>query len=509
MSRWRPDVTAAVASIALMVGVVLLSLGFGGAFNRTKPAPAVLPSGQALAPAPGGAVRTFDLKAAPATLELRPGLTTPVWAYNGTVPGPELRVTAGDLVRVKFSNQLPQATTLHWHGVSLPNGEDGVAGVTQDPVAPGQSVTYAFVVSQPGTYWYHSHQRSAEQVGQGLYGALVVEPRDAPQPVLDKVLIYSEWPLGTPQATPPPGDDASMARYGVYSVNGRSGDGIQPLTFKAGQTVRLRLVNAGFLTHYLHIHGAPFTITGFDGAEVTGGPPVEGVISLAAGERVELQFVAPDAPVAIHAHDPSAPASQLRLPMVPIGTAVPAVIPGEDDSISGQVIDLYNYPARAADPVWPTGTSPNRSFTLNLSAVMGHARSDAQGMLGMGGGENTFAINGRSFPDTATLEVAKGDRVEITFANSDVLEHSMHLHGQAFQLLAVNGRPLAGSLVKDTVDVLPGQSVTVGFLASNPGWWMLHCHELHHAAGGLDTLIHYQGAPRLAYLGGAYEGSPE
>ncbi len=229
----------------------------------------VAPSGQPQVSAPGGSVSDFTLTAARATLELEPGLTTAVWAYNGTVPGPELRVETGDLVRVRFENRLPAPTTIHWHGVPVPNGQDGVAGVTQDAIPAGGSATYAFVAPQPGTYWYHSRQDSANQVGRGLYGALVVEPRAVPAGILDQTLIYVEWPLGGPQPTPPPGDGADMMRYGVYSVNGRAGSAIQPIRFQPGQTVRLRLVNAGNLIHYVHPHVA-YRIVGIDGSQLTG-----------------------------------------------------------------------------------------------------------------------------------------------------------------------------------------------------------------------------------------------
>lgn len=498
---------AALTSILVVAAVAVAVFGPWSRSPR-QAMQAVLPSAQALEPASGGSVRSFDLTAAPATLELRPGLQVPVWAYNGTVPGPELRVTTEDLVQVSFRNELPDSTTIHWHGVSLPNGEDGVAGVTQDPVAPGHKVTYAFVAPQPGTYWYHPHQNPAEQLDRGLYGALVVEAKGATKAGLDQVLVYDEWPMGAGQATPPPGDDATMMRYGVYSVNGKSGNGIGPIRFTPGQTIRLRLVNAGYLTHYLHIHGAPFVITGFDGSEVSGGPPTDHALPLAAGERLEVEFVAPAGPMVIRAHDPSAPAAQMRVPLVPVGQPVPAEVPGEQDSISGEVLDLYNYAAKVADPIWPSGTAPTKSFTLKLSELMGHARSDTAGMTGMSGNQTSFGINGKSFPDTANLEVSQGDWVQITFANEGRLEHPMHLHGHDFQLLSINGKPTAGVLIKDTVDVLPGSAITVGFVADNPGWWMLHCHELHHAGGGMDTLVRYKDAPRLAGLGGPFEGSP-
>jgi FtsP/CotA-like multicopper oxidase with cupredoxin domain len=250
-SRMAQGAWLALGTIVLFVAAAVLVFAATGP-DRSTAVRLVAPSGQAQQPAPGGAVRDFTLTATPATLALGPGLTATVWGYDGTVPGPELRVQTGDLVRVRLQNRLPVPTTIHWHGVPVANGQDGVAGVTQDAVAPGGSATYAFVAPQPGTYWYHSHQDPANQVGLGLYGALVVEPRTPASGVLDQTLIYGEWALGQAQPMAPPGDGADMVRYGVYSVNGRTGSAIQPVRFQPGQTVRLRLVNAGNLTHYIH-----------------------------------------------------------------------------------------------------------------------------------------------------------------------------------------------------------------------------------------------------------------
>lgn len=501
-SRSALGVWLALGTILLFAGAAVLILA------ATRPARLVPPSGQAEQPAPGGAVRDFALTAAPATLELRPGVTTGVWAYNGTVPGPELRVQAGDLVRVRLENDLPAPTAIHWHGVPVPNGEDGVAGLTQDAIPAGGSATYAFVAPQPGTYWYHAHQRSADQVDRGLYGVLVVEPRAAPAGILDQALVYDEWPLGRPQPTPPPGDGADMERYGVYSVNGRSGAAIQPVRFQPGQTVRLRFVNAGYLTHYIHPTVA-YRIVGLDGGELTGGPETRHAFPLAAGRRVEIEFTAPDTPVWLQAHDPSPPAQELGVVVLPEGMSIPAE--PRQESISGLLLDLYAYPARAVDEPWPDGTTPTRSFTLGLDEVMGMplTHDAVPGMAGMPGMNTRYTIDRAAFPETGVLTVEQGDRVEITFVNRGQLEHPMHLHGHAFRLFARDGRPLPGALVMDTVLVEPGSSYTVGFVAGNPGWWAIHCHELHHAAGGMMTLLRYQGSQRLAEAGGPAGNDPE
>lgn len=509
MRLLRTDVTAAAVTIVVFVVLVGLVIGYSGGFTHRNVAPAVAPSGKAQQPEPGGSVRSFALTAAPATLELKAGLQVPVWAYNGTVPGPELRVKVGDLVRVQFTNNLPTGTTIHWHGLAVPNGQDGVAGVTQDVIPSGGTAAYAFVATTAGTYWYHPHQDSAVQEGRGLYGALIVEPRDASLlPALDQTLIYDEWQLGPPQATPPPGDDVTMFQYGTYSVNGRTGGGIQPIRFQPGTPVRLRLINAGFLTHYIHVHGVPVRIVGADGHELIGGPPTEHAVAIGAGERVDVEFTAPASAVWVQAHDPSAPATQIGVPLLPVGAPMPAQMPGQNEAISGEVLDLLNYPARAESPIWAAGVNATKSFTLTLNETMGAMPDQRIGIPGMAGMGRQYLINGVSFPNTQQLEIAQSDLVSLTIVNRGRLEHPMHLHGGAFPILAVNGNPVAGQLVKDTVLVDPGESITVGFRADNPGWWMLHCHELHHAAGGMDTLVYYSGFGRLANLGGSYGNSP-
>lgn len=511
MKSWRPDVTAALVSIAVFVAIIA-AVVFSSSGGRTsgRAAPATLPSEQAQQPAPGGSVRSFQLSAGPATLELRPGLQVLVWAYNGSVPGPELRVKVGDLVRVQFTNNLPAGTTIHWHGLVVPNGQDGVAGVTQDVIPSGGMATYAFAAATAGTYWYHPHQDSALQEDRGLYGALIVDPRDGiSAPTLDQTLIYDEWTLGSAQATPPPGDDATMVIYGTYSVNGRTGDGILPIRFQSGTTVRLRLINAGSLTHYIHVRGVPVRIVAADGHELIGGPPTEHAVAIGAGERIDVEFTAPSSSVWVQAHDPSAPATQIGVPFLPVGAPLPTQMPGRNESISGQLLDLLNYPARAESPVWPDGSTATRSFTLSLNEAMSAMSDQRFGMPGMAGMQTQYRINGSSFPNTQPLEVTQGDLVSLTIENRGRLEHPMHFHGGAFEIVARDGQPTAGQLVKDTVLVEPGESITIGFRADNRGWWMLHCHELHHAAGGMDTLLYYAGSDRLASLGGSYGNSPE
>jgi len=205
-----------------------------------------------LAARPTGQIRSFELVAAPADLPLIDGGRLKVWAYNGSVPGPTLRVRLGDTVRVRFQNQLPQATTVHWHGVRLPNAMDGVPYLTQPPVEPGQSFVYEFTPKDAGTFWFHPHLRSSEQVERGLYGVLIVEDAQPAPYARDLTWVLDDWLLdegGGPGQERQifaefntPHDLAHDGRWGnALTINGRTH---QRLALRAGERVRLRLVNS-------------------------------------------------------------------------------------------------------------------------------------------------------------------------------------------------------------------------------------------------------------------------
>jgi FtsP/CotA-like multicopper oxidase with cupredoxin domain/plastocyanin len=246
-------------------------------------------------------VRAFELEAAPMKWELQPGLVVDGWGYNGQIPGPELRVREGDLVRVHLRNRLPVPTTIHWHGLDVPLAMDGVPGLSQAPVAPGEEFTYEFVATNPGTRWYHSHVDSNAQLELGLYGALIVEPR-APEPdqfarevtyLLDeKALDFTpEVALGTsqlPQREFGNGRGGAL-QYDAFLINGRLGDAIPPLRIASGERLRLRLINAGNLPHAMHLHGQSFSIVATDGNPVPAGQRVvKDTVLIGPGERYDL-----------------------------------------------------------------------------------------------------------------------------------------------------------------------------------------------------------------------------
>jgi FtsP/CotA-like multicopper oxidase with cupredoxin domain len=273
-----------------------------------SPAVAAPPPHQHAVPARApGALREFTIETKEASWEIFPGAAVKAWTYNGQVPGPEIRVTEGDLVRVTLKNSLPEPTTIHWHGVDVPNNMDGIPGITQDAVPPGGTFTYEFVATNPGTRWYHSHQDSEIQLPLGLYGPMIVEPAApvAGEPVYDREYTYvlSEWSLAltpdvaTGNATLPrsgPGAPHSkQLDYDFFLMNGHAHESIEPVMLSKGERVRIRLINAGSLVHTVHTHGHSFKIVATDGNPV---PAVAQLtkdsVTLGPSERVDIELLA-------------------------------------------------------------------------------------------------------------------------------------------------------------------------------------------------------------------------
>jgi len=213
-------------------------------------------------------VKVFHLTTSPVRWEFAPGQFAQAFAYNDQVPGPQIRVHRGDTVRVVLTNHLTQPTTIHWHGLTVPNAMDGVPYVTQDPVMPDQAFTYQFkVVDPPGTYLYHSHFNSTEQVGDGLYGAFVVVPR------------HSSWDVEYAEIL----NDGTLG----FTIDGKGWPATAPLTATLGQTVLIRLANVGQMLHPLHLHGYHFTVIAQDGASV-GRPYSADTLVIAPGETYDV-----------------------------------------------------------------------------------------------------------------------------------------------------------------------------------------------------------------------------
>jgi manganese oxidase len=249
--------------------------------------------GQPLSYREENGVKVFELTTKAVQWEILEGVTVTAYTYNGTVPGPMIRVTEGDQVRIIVKNELPDPTTVHWHGVEVPNAMDGVPGVTQDPIQPGESFTYEFIAKPAGTFMYHSHFEGDVQVGAGLYAPFIIEPKEpeANPPVVDKVLMISELRMTDGETF------AAMPMAGMepnyFTINGKSFPATEMITVKKGDLVRLRLIAIGQFIHPMHLHGMPFKIIATDGHPVPEGAQLtKDTVSIAPGERYDIEFVA-------------------------------------------------------------------------------------------------------------------------------------------------------------------------------------------------------------------------
>jgi FtsP/CotA-like multicopper oxidase with cupredoxin domain len=447
---------------------------------------------QLLGPTTAAHVDTFTLTAEPAQLSLGNGVTTNALTFNGTSPGPTLRVRQGDLVVVHLVNHLRVPTTIHWHGYPVPAGEDGVAGLTQDAVQPGQIYTYRFLATVPGTYWYHSHQDQFVQVGAGLFGALVVDPATpSVHDDVDATVVLHEW--------------RAQGRQ-VVAMN----DSIGALSIPAqpGNWVRLRLINTANSLHLPTLIGAPFEVVALDGHDLHDPQPLTGtLLPVGAGQRYDIRFQMPEhgtvslriaddrryGPISqghIDMSQVGKPTPLLPSPAAVIGTGSPAPTP---EVVPGRWFDLAGYGTPA-----PSGITLNSRFDAAYTLHL-----DDQLMIAHGRPLPIFTISGKASPMTDPIMVHTGELVRIHFVNDSADIHPMHLHGHTFTVLEVNGRPLTGGPVQlDTALVLPHETYDVGFLANNPGIWMLHCHDLFHSSHGMDMMVMYQGVTTPFHPGG-------
>ena len=252
--------------------------------------------GRPLAHTVDGDVWVFRLEATPVRWEILPGRRVTAWTYNGTVPGPEIRVPYGQRIRVLVENGLPDPTTVHWHGIDVPNAMDGVPGVTQDPIEPGGSFTYEFDAipagrdSSGGTFLYHSHVDEDRQFGLGLSGAFVIEPKQPAQRYdVERTVVVQEWNLDVATGETRPAMDMDGMRPTFFTLNGKSYPATERISVERGDRVLLRLVGAGSQSHPMHLHGTDFTVVAKDGHPLAA-PFRADVIQVGSGERYDIAF---------------------------------------------------------------------------------------------------------------------------------------------------------------------------------------------------------------------------
>lgn len=417
-------------------------------------------------------VLEIELVARETTARFVPAGPTTLAGYDGSIPGPLLELAVGDRLVVHFRNELSEPTTIHWHGVRVPNAMDGVPDHTQPAVSPGGRFTYDFVVPDEGLYWYHPHLRSAAQVAAGLYGAIVVRAADEPE-VDEAVLVLSDVGVdGATGALLPPdlgGDLATLfGREGnVILVNGR----VRPtIRARSGVPMRLRLVNAAISRYFaLDLSGTTFTVVGGDAGFFARSREVATLL-LVPGQRLDV-LLAP--------HGPAGRVLPLR--WLPFDRGYGTTEFREPEDILRVVLERG-----PSDPV-PLPAAPPRAFTpidgTGATEVdLELTRNDVGGTLALG-------IDGVPSWAAPPIPARIGEVQRWTIRNSIEWAHPFHLHGFFFQPLDPGGRPTG--VWADTIDVAHTDGVR-SFLVrfdERPGMWMFHCHILDHADAGMMGMV--------------------
>ncbi|AXT85046.1 copper oxidase [Aeromicrobium sp. A1-2] len=444
-----------------------------------------------LSAAPGQSVVERTLVAKPATLDLG-GTAVETWAFGDTAPGPLIRANAGDLLRIRFENQLPADTTVHWHGIALRNEADGVPGLTQNPITSGDSFLYEFTAPDPGTYFYHPHV--GVQLDRGLYAPLIIDdPRETGGYDSEWVLVLDDWVDGTGR-TPddvlaelsaadgedsggmggmdmggksmgdPPFGDAGDVAYPHYLINGRVPTAPDVLRGKPGERVRLRIINAGSDTLFtVALGGHRLTITHTDGYAVQ--PRETDALYIGMGERYDAIVTLEDGVFPLVAAPYGKKGQAMALVRTGAGSApAPTVHLTELDGAILEANDL-----QPAESTRLPSRKPDATEMVHLSGQMAPYR---------------WAINGAAYGKNDPILIDQGDRVRLQLMNMTQMTHPMHVHGHTFAL--PNG------LRKDTVLVKPMSSLSVDLQADNPGSWMTHCHNIYHGEAGMMIALNYR-----------------
>ena len=480
----------------------LLSLGAAGSayyvLRRTGSAGAIAGSlpGRLTADPPD-VVATY--RAEPVELDLAGRVVSTV-AYNSSVPGPTLRARAGNVVEVKVENGLAEPTSIHWHGLAIANAMDGVPGLTQEDIMPGSSFTYRFRVPDAGTYWFHPHH--GLQLEHGLYAPFIIDAPESEDEAVDAqyVIVVDDWLDGlglTPEeelerirqmgadmgggghdmsmmaTSPLLGGDAGDAVYPTHLINGRPVDDPPVLDPQPrnGDRIRIRFINAGGDTAYrVAIGGHRMTVTHTDGFPVE---PVEvDAFIIGMGERYDVVIDVRHGawPVIALAEGKGARAAAILRTRGTDATSAPDLT-ADIDELSGQWLRYADLRAASHVALEPTGEVRTQQIALTGDMV-----------------KFDWGFDGRAYGDHEPIDVDADEWIVLVIENATSMWHPIHLHGHTAQLGQTGGAR------KDTVNILPDNSVELLFRAANPGQWMLHCHNAYHLEAGMATVLSYRGS---------------
>lgn len=430
-------------------------------------------------------VLEVNLDARLGMVQIKPGVQTETWTYNGSVPGPLLRAKRGDRVIVHFTNHLPEATTVHWHGLQITADMDG-SNAVQSPVMPGASFTYDFVLPDSGTFWYHPHMNSSSQVGYGLYGPLVVDDPADPLAVDDVVLMFSDMSL-TKDGQLQAGDESGW--FGDYFgregaallINGKLRPGLKA---RVGLPQRWRIINAArarFLK--MKVPGTPLVRVGSD-VGLMEHPQTLDSLLLAPSERAEVIFTPPASAAegfAVMYQDPN---------RFGIGAIHP-----DEPLINLQMVKGGGAPMKLPNPL---RVLPARDLTNahHRRIELGEKVIDGVGYL---------TINGQTFGGEEGHHEAHAEPMHLAYVgdteiwevvNGTKYDHPFHLHGFAFEILDLDGKPWPVRELKDSVNVPAGETLRfVVTFDDRPGMWMFHCHILDHAQLGMMAVLQVRKRP--------------
>jgi FtsP/CotA-like multicopper oxidase with cupredoxin domain len=410
-----------------------------------------------------GHVVEFELVAKESEWGLIPPYKTKVWSYNGTIPGPVIRLQLGDTLKLKLTNQLEQATTIHWHGVRVPNAMDGVPGVTQPAIKPGESYTYQFTPKDAGTFWFHPHVNAAEQVERGLQGVLIVEDKNDPEYSQDLVFVLDDWLLEKEAKIRSQfvtrHDLAHDGRWGnVQTVNGQ----YKPVfEVKAGERIRIRMINVAngrvFSPHIEAINPIVFAVDGM----LAGQPfPLQNFL-LAPGNRMDLDIVI------------AKTLTGKQLAITNSFSRTPSIIAFLQ--VSKQPVETADFETPKAKhfPLWREASKVPVHHEYRLNAKRG-------GRYGI-----QWTIDDNAWPNSDQYDLQAGKFYRLRFNNKSPRLHPMHLHGQFFKVIARNGKTVEENYWRDTVLLKRKETVDIAIIALDKGLWANHCHILEHAEAGM------------------------
>lgn len=437
-----------------------------------------------------------------------------VWTLGGDVPGTEIRIKEGQTLKVNLTNELPVPTSIHWHGMPVPNAQDGVPGVTQNAVQPGETYTYEFKADTPGTYWYHSHQHSAFQVDKGVMGSIIVESKDDEKYDRDYALMLDEWigdkmmydmmlggnelnmmhhnmsdmdmemsndDMDAMNANQSSGHEHNghshggghdMSAWDTFTVNGKTNDQLEVFEANDGELIKVRLMNAGHFDHYIRFSGTDYKITHSDGQPINKPEAIEeGYILIGPGQRYDVEFT----------YDSDKNIYIERIPDMNINKSTKIYFhekSKKENKGSVTKIDIFTYGENKKGPF--DGVS---NYDVEYHMELGQSNA------------MNYTINGKTWgrDDVKPISIKENDKIKVIITNPTNDAHPMHLHGHFFQIISMNGEELKDSpIVRDTILLMPDDEFEIAFKADNPGNWLFHCHKLHHAMGGMLTKFEYE-----------------